>query len=236
MRFEVDTHTHTVLSGHAQSTLLENAAAASEIGLKGIVLSDHGPSIQSAPPDFNISTFAYFPKYIHGVKIYYGCEVNITDYSGSLDIRDKYLQMLDYAIAGLHSFVITSGGRAKDTDAVMGAINNKYIDVIAHPDNPSYDIDYEVFVKEVARLGKLIELNEHSLDYRDGAAENAVLCLDLCKKHDVRIAVSSDAHISLNVGVCNSATKMLEANNFPSELIVNLTQERFDSYIASRAK
>ena len=35
MKLEVDTHTHTVLSGHAHSTLMENAAAAAKMGLKG---------------------------------------------------------------------------------------------------------------------------------------------------------------------------------------------------------
>ena len=49
MHIEVDTHTHTVLSGHAHSTIIENATAAARIGLKGIVMSDHGPMLQSAP-------------------------------------------------------------------------------------------------------------------------------------------------------------------------------------------
>ena len=61
MHFEVDTHTHTVLSGHAHSTIMENAAAAARMGLKGIVMSDHGPSIQSSAPDYNIGTYAYLP-------------------------------------------------------------------------------------------------------------------------------------------------------------------------------
>lgn len=236
MKFEVDTHTHTVLSGHAQSTLIENAAAAAKAGVKGIVLSDHGPCIQSAPPDFTIVTYRSFPTHINDVKIYYGSEVNITDYSGSLDIPERYLKMLDFGIAGLHSFVIDTGGRVKDTDAVMGAINNEYIDMVAHPDHPLYDIDYEAFVKETARLNKLIEVNENSIAFRKGARENAGIFLALCKKYGARVSVSSDAHIAMNVGVCNTAASVLEQNNFPSELIVNLTQKRFDEYLSERTK
>lgn len=236
MKFEVDTHTHTVLSGHAQSTLLENAAAAAKIGLKGIVLSDHGPSIQAAPPEFTIVTYSAFPKYIHGVRIYYGSEVNIMDDKGSLDISEKFLKMLDFSIAGLHNVVLKSGGKTKDTDAVIAAINNKHIDVISHPDNPYYEIDYDAFVKETARLGKLIEVNQHSLWRKKDAASNASIYLDLCKKHGARVAVSSDAHISLNIGVCDTAISVLEQNDFPSELIVNLTQKRFDDYLSERAK
>ncbi len=235
MKFEVDTHTHTVLSGHAQSTLLENAAAAAENGIKGIVLSDHGPSIQSAPPDFVISTYDSMPKSIYGVRIYYGTEANIMDYNGTIDIKEEYLKLLDFAIAGLHGFVIDTGSKKQNTDAVIGAISNKYVDMISHPDNPSYEIDYEAFVKETGKLGKIVEVNEHSIWYRKGSKENTLKYLELCRKHDVRIAVSSDAHISLNIGVCDTAAAVLKECAFPEELIVNLTKQRFDEYIALKS-
>jgi len=236
MRFEVDTHTHTVLSGHAQSTLIENAAAAAKAGVKGIVLTDHGPSVQSAPPAFTIVTYAAFPKHIHGVRIYYGSEVNITDENGSLDIKEKFLKQLDFSIAGLHNVVIKPSGKTRDTDAVIAAIGNTHIDVISHPDNPDYEIDYDAFVKAKARAGKLIEVNQHSLWRKKDGPKNAAVYLELCKKHDVRVAVSSDAHIAMNIGVCDTAASVLEENNFPSELIVNLTQKRFDAYLSERAK
>lgn len=46
---EVDTHTHTILSGHAWSTLSENCRAAREKGMKGLCLTEHGPAIECAP-------------------------------------------------------------------------------------------------------------------------------------------------------------------------------------------
>ncbi len=85
-------------------------------------------------------------------------------------------------------------------------------------------------------MNKLIEVNENSIAFRKGARENAGIFLALCKKHGARVAVSSDAHIAVNIGVCDTAASVLEQNDFPSELIVNLTQERFDDYVASRAK
>ena len=39
---EVDTHTHTILSGHAWSTLSENCRAAREKGMKGLADEAHG--------------------------------------------------------------------------------------------------------------------------------------------------------------------------------------------------
>ena len=41
MRLLVDTHTHTVVSGHAFSTLLENLDFAAKRDLEGIVTSEH---------------------------------------------------------------------------------------------------------------------------------------------------------------------------------------------------
>lgn len=236
MHFEVDTHTHTVLSGHAHSTILENAAAAARIGLKGIVMSDHGPSIQSSAPDYNIGTYGYLPKHIECVRIYRGIEANIIDYKGTLDIRERYIKQLEFVIAGLHEVVVGSGGPIKDTEAVIAALNNKYVDIIAHPDNPSYELDYEAVVKEAAALGKLIELNDHSMEYRKGGVENTEKLLALCKKHNVRISVSSDAHFAFGIGKFDAALKKIEASGFPEPLIVNLTEERFENYLGERVK
>ena len=236
MRPEVDTHTHTVLSGHAHSTLIENATVAAKIGLKGFVMSDHGPCIHSAPPDFNIGTYAYLPDEIEGVRIYRGIEANIIDFTGGIDIRETYLKRLEYVIAGMHEVIIVPDKMEKNTDAVIGALNNPYVDIIAHPDNPSYPLDYETVVKETARLDKLLEVNDHSFEYRKGSEVNAVIFLGLCKKYDVRVAVSSDAHFAYSVGQHENAMKILKQNDFPEELVINLTKDRFDGFIKERIK
>ncbi|MDD5018325.1 MAG: phosphatase, partial [Eubacteriales bacterium] len=213
-----------------------NATAAARIGLKGIVMSDHGPAMEYAPPDFNISTYSFLPEYIEGIRVYRGIEANIIDYKGTVDIPDKYLKYLDYMIAGIHEVVISSGGKTKDTEAVIGALNNKHVDIIAHPDNPSYELDYEAVVAEAAHLGKLLEVNDHSFEYRKGSLENAAVFIKLCKKYGVRVAVSSDAHSAFGIGRNETAIETLLQNDFPEELVVNLTQARFDQYIEERGK
>ncbi len=45
MKYLVDTHTHTIVSGHAYTTFLENVEEASNIGLKVLGTTDHGPSM-----------------------------------------------------------------------------------------------------------------------------------------------------------------------------------------------
>ena len=234
MNIEIDTHTHTVLSGHAHSTLIENAAAAARIGLKGFVVTDHGPAIPAAPPDFNLATLEYLPDVIEGVRVYHGVEANIVDFEGNIDLREKYVKLTDFTIAGLHQVVIRTGGLKKDTDAVLGALNNKYVDMISHPDNPNYSLDYEAVVKEAARLNKLLEVNDHSFEYRKGGIERAMIFLPMCRRYGVRVAVSSDAHSAFGMGHFSAALRVLEQISFPSEMIINATQESFESYLKER--
>lgn len=236
MNIEVDTHTHTLLSGHAHSTLLENAAAAAKKGLKGFVMTDHGPNLPGACPEFNLSTYPYLPSHIEGVRVYPGVESNIIDFNGSIDVCEKHLKFVDYVIAAMHEVVLDAGTKTKNTQAVLGALNNPYVDVIAHPDNPSYALDYETIVKEAAKLGKLLEVNDHSFVFRQGGLANAMLYLPLCRKYGVAVAVSSDAHFALNIGNNKRALGVLEDLSFPSELVINQTKQRFDDYICERRK
>ena len=45
MKILLDTHTHTLASTHAYSTVLEMAKKASEEGLEAIAITDHAPGI-----------------------------------------------------------------------------------------------------------------------------------------------------------------------------------------------
>ena len=45
MRVEIDTHTHTLASGHAYNTLNEMAQAAADKGLKGLAITEHAPEM-----------------------------------------------------------------------------------------------------------------------------------------------------------------------------------------------
>ena len=45
MKILLDTHTHTLASTHAYSTVLEMAKYASEAGMEAIAITDHAPAI-----------------------------------------------------------------------------------------------------------------------------------------------------------------------------------------------
>ncbi|MCC8181158.1 MAG: PHP domain-containing protein [Planctomycetes bacterium] len=85
----IDTHTHTVLSGHAWSTLRENCKAAAERGMHGICLTEHGPAMQGGGPFFMVSAQRMLPEVVEGIRVYKGIECNIVDFEASWISRIK---------------------------------------------------------------------------------------------------------------------------------------------------
>ena len=63
---EIDTHTHTVVSGHAWSTLTENVNSARQKGLKGICLTEHGPDMPQGAPGYTPLSQTMIPQEIDG--------------------------------------------------------------------------------------------------------------------------------------------------------------------------
>ncbi|MEX1308763.1 MAG: PHP domain-containing protein [Eubacteriales bacterium] len=233
---EVDTHVHTVLSGHAFSTLMENVAIAKKKGMKGFATTDHGPQVSHAAPNFLPYTMRLWPTHMEGIRVYKSCEANIVGSSGKLDIPTFYIKMLDFVLAGLHNVPEDSFGLVNATKAMVAAYNDPYVDVITHPDNPHYPCDLERVVMAAKANGKAIEINNQSIQLRPGAKENVAEMIRLCKENDTMVVASSDAHLCYNVGEVDVAERMLKDAGFPEELVLNKTFERFDAYVKARAE
>jgi len=234
MQILIDTHVHSILSGHAYSTVMENARIAKEKGLEAFVHADHAPKMPLSLNDWGINIVFTFPEYMEGVRVYKGCEANILNFNGDVDLRESFGRKLDFCIASMHDVVIEPGSIEENTQAAVLALEKDYIDVIGHPDRMWAPMDHETIVKKTAQLGKIIEINNHS--FRDpAAAENCRKIVRLCKKYDVRITLASDAHIAYNVGNFEKAFPVVEQENFPEELIVNRNIEAFEKYLSSRS-
>lgn len=233
MQLLIDTHTHTVLSGHAYSTLTENARAAHERGLEGFVCTDHGQSMEGGAVDFTVSVLSLAPECIEGVRLFVGTEADIMP-DHSLGMSDRFLAKTDFAIASLHDNVYGLGDCRAPTDAMLAALQNPYIDVIGHPGNPLYEIDAEALVLETKKLNKVVEVNSHSFKYRAGSEKTCTEIARLCMKHDVRITVSSDAHMCYRVGMFDDAVQALESIGFPEELVISRNLSAFGAYLDER--
>lgn len=239
IKFLVDAHVHTVLSGHAHSTVLECIEFASKAGLEAIVIADHSGVIQGGPKlNIGFDTYLQFPREYAGVHIFRGAETNIVDYTGKIDLFEPHLSNMDFLIASFHEIALRPGDKAQNTTALLGALNNPWIDLIGHPGNPKYPIDCEAIVREAARLGKLLEVNNHSFsgNARRGSPEVCAQIISLCKRHGVRICVSSDAHICFRVGGFDLAMQALQAQGFPDELVVTRNLPAFNVYLGERRR
>lgn len=232
IKITVDTHTHTNVSHHAFSTLEENIAAAAQMGLEGIAMTNHGPDLGDGAVWFHFKSARHLPKYVKGVRLLPGAEVDIMDEAGRLDIEDKYLENLELVIASFHTpcFPPYSSEEAV-TNAWLNTMENKNVDILGHMGDGRYKCDYEAVVKRAKEKGKIIEINNHSFKVREGSRENCREIALLCKKYSVPVVLSTDAHFSLEVGVVPNSVALLESIDFPEELILNTSLEKLCNYL-----
>lgn len=234
LKIAADLHTHTMVSDHAYSTILENAAYAKSIGLECIAMTDHAPAMVDGAHTWHFHNLGAIPDYLHGVRILRGIECDILA-DGSLDVADDELARLEFVLASVHWVLFGAyQGIEAQTEAYLSAIRNPYVDCIAHSGLAAYPYDYETVVLEAKKLGKLIEINEHSFESRAEGIENCKKIALLCKKHQTQISVNTDAHFAYQLGEVTRSEKMLEEIDFPKELIVNLSMESVNRYLKSR--
>lgn len=220
----LDIHTHTIASGHAFSTLQEMAKAAAEKGIQLLGVTEHGPAIPGACNPIYFQNLPSVPRQMYGVELLLGAELNILDYRGAIDLAPKYLDRMDVRIAGLHSFCFTPGTIDENTQAVIGAISNPYIDIISHPGDGTALLDFEALVLASKQYNTLLEINNHSMDAyrkRPCAKIHNLEILRLCKKYEVPVILGSDAHISFDIARYDHIRPLLQETDFPGDLIIN---------------
>lgn len=234
MNYLLDTHTHTLASGHAYSTIREMAYAASEKGLKLLGITEHAPKMPGSCHEFYFRNLRVADRQMYGVELLFGAEVNILAPDGSVDLADSILQQLDLTIASLHIPCMAPRTVAENTNAYVNAIKNPLINIIGHPDDRRYPVDYQEIVLAAKEHHTLIELNNASLT-EGGARVNAkpldIELLGLCAAYDVPIVIGSDAHIDTAVGRHDKAAALLEEVNFPKHLIVNQDPDYLKKYV-----
>ncbi|WGX76646.1 phosphatase [Paraclostridium bifermentans] len=229
----IDLHCHTIASGHAYSTLKENIDEAKLKGLKYVGVSDHAPNMPGSTHPFYFGNLGVIKEEINGVKVLKGIEANIMDFDGNIDIPKDVIGKLDYVIASFHPPCINPGNIHENTKAILNVMENEEVKIIGHLDDSRYLVDYEKVVLKAKETNTLLEINNSSLrtnSFRVGAIANAKVLLNLCKKHDVKVLLGSDAHIYYQVGNFENCIKILEEVNFPGNLVVNFNEEYIKEY------
>ncbi|MBQ3615585.1 MAG: phosphatase, partial [Anaerotignum sp.] len=203
MKLKIDTHTHTLASGHAYSTVDENFRWAAEKGLELVALTDHAPGMKDTTCHAYFANLHVLPEKLHGVRLLRGIELNIMDFDGTVDMDEKTLSRLDMAIASLHTPCIAPGSRKENTRALLKVMENPYVDIIGHPGDPRYDIDYKEVFRQAKETGTILEINNASLipgGFRDGSQENVKKILRMSMEEGVSVVLGSDAHFYTGIG------------------------------------
>ena len=191
-----DLHAHTDATD-GRDTLEAMVEAAQAAGLQYVAITDHSQR-QAMSHGLDGPALLRQARKIARVRkqatidVLHGIEVDILD-DGALDLADAVLSRLDVVVAAVHAQFNLS--RAKQTERILRALDNPWVDVLAHPtgrligEREPYDVDMAAVVAKARACGVHLELNA----YPDRLDLTEVNCR-MCKDSGVRVAIDSDAH------------------------------------------
>lgn len=234
MRDILDVHTHTIASGHAYNTMTEMIHAARERELQVYGITEHAPKMPGSCQSFYFHNLKVVPRQHGDLELLLGVELNILDEKGTVDLDEPYLGRMDVAIASLHIPCINPGSREWNTQCLISAMRNPHINIIGHPDDGRYPVDYEAVVQAAKETHTLLEVNNNSLNpngFRQNTRGNDAEMLKLCMKYKVPVIMGSDAHYHEDILNHGRALSLLEELQFPEELVVNTDKEKLYRYI-----
>lgn len=231
---KTDLHTHTTASGHAYNTRNEMIAAAQAKGLELFAITEHAPAMPGSCHQMYFTNYRALPRIQRDMTVLYGSELNILDFEGRVDLPQSVLQEMDLTLASIHTPCFTPGTVEENTKAYLGAMKNPYINIIAHPDDFRFPINYKKLVRAAKKYHVILEVNNASLSpgsFRGDPREAYQEMLKLCLEYEVPVVMNSDAHVDTAVGEHGHAAEMLKNANFHEKLVVNFNPGILKDYI-----
>lgn len=236
MKALIDIHTHTYASGHAFSTLNENIESAIANGLKVLATTDHAPQMPGGAHIYHFWNQRAIPKEVNGIRVLKGVEANIINDKGEIDVPDELLDELDFCIASFHVPCIDSGSLTENTDTIIKVMANSGINVIGHPGDSRYPFDIKAVVQESMNTNTALEMNNSSLSpfaFREGGDKAIREILEQCASQNCSVVMGSDAHYCTHVGIFQYVEKIINEIDFPQELVLNYSVDRFFEYFGN---
>lgn len=144
--------------------------------------------------------------------------------SGLVTLKDLVFSKCDYVIASIHNHDwADTAPTSVTTEMYIHALEDPKVLILGHPGRAGVPFEIDAVLECAKDLGKLIEINEHSLD--GGIAfDSWTICRKIaqrCAEMGVGVCVNSDAHIAPAIGLYGNVCKMLDEIDFPQELVMN---------------
>lgn len=189
-----DLHMHSTYSD-STATIKQLTDFARKLGYEYILITDHSQSVKYAhglEPKRLYKQWKEIDninKQFKKLRVLKGVEADILK-SGKLDYPDKILKQCDLVVAAIHQ-----GFTKNVTERICAAMDNPYVDIIAHPtgrlisQREGYVIDIHKVMEKAAQTGTWLELNAYPdrLDLND-------VNLKVAKEMDIKISIGTDAH------------------------------------------
>lgn len=231
MNIQLDVHTHTIVSGHAFSTITEMVNEAQQRNIRILGITEHAQNIPGTCEPIYFWNLHVVPRQWGELRLLLGAELNILDTNGTLDEDVDYYHRLDIRIAGIHRLCWKGGNIEENTNGMIKAISNPWIDIISHPGDGTADLLFEPIVLAAKENNTLLEINNSSLKPCRGklskSLPNNMEILRLCKKYEVPVILGSDAHFHKDIANYENIYPLLAETEFPESLIMNDKPEIF---------
>ncbi len=191
-----DLHVHTNYSEGKESPEAM-IAAAEALGYEYLAVTDHSRS-QRIARGMEIEKIKAQWEELDKIadrfkiKILKGSEVEILK-DGSLDYPEEILKELDVVVGAVHSGF--SAPEKQITERITKALENKYLDIFAHPSGrllekrKAYEVNFEKVFEAAAANRKVLEINSQPsrLDLNDELILRA-------RDFDLKFSISTDSH------------------------------------------
>ena len=187
------------------------------------------------PHQYHFGNLRVLPSEIEGVRVLKGVEANVINDRGELDLDDYYLERLDIVLAGFHARCFPFSDQAACTRAMLKILENPHVDIIVHPGNPEFPLDYEAVVRKAAEKGIPLEINNSSFcGSRSGSSGNCSEIAARLASHGGPVVIGSDAHFAADVGRFDKALETVISAGIKTEQILNTSVEKVSTYLSRR--
>lgn len=237
MQILCDTHTHTIASTHAYSTVHDYWQAARERGLKLFAITDHAPTMPDGPHFWHFGNMKVLPRMVDDIAMLRGIEANILPDLSGVDISPTLNGYLDIAIASFHEPVFAPQDKNAHTRAAIAAFESGFVQVFGHPGNPNFPIDDDEVIRAAKDNNVAIEINNSSFTHsRLGSEQNCLRLLELVDRHDWKVVFASDAHSAFHLGVVDQCIAKAREIDFPCQRVLSVTPKRLLAFLAEHDK
>jgi putative hydrolase len=229
---EIDLHTHSFFSHCGLHTHLEILERAKALGLKAVAITDHGPELN---PRFSPPFYDRLRAPVAGITLLKGMECNIKNETGDIDLPEEHLPYLDVVLLGIHPNTPKGLGRDRYTQMLLKAIEkNPAVDIITHPNDTTYPVEFAPVAEAALARGIAIELNNSKTMLSRVPPSMTEELVTVVKAVGCRLVVTSDMHAIEELGLDNSVRPYLEKLNFPLEKVVSSSAKQVWEFLEER--